>query len=106
MAATFEALAHQVRQDILAELRASPRTVNELVERLGISQPLASKHLRVLREAGFVAVAADAQKRRYRLRPEAFTEIAQWLEPYRWMWEDRLDLLGAQLDEMKAEEEQ
>ncbi|WP_156252666.1 ArsR/SmtB family transcription factor [Pseudactinotalea terrae] len=105
MAVTFEALAHPVRQDILAELRARPRTVNELVDSLRISQPLASKHLRVLRDAGFVVAVPEAQKRRYALRPEAFAEVAQWLEPYRWMWEDRLDLLGAQLDEMKEEDE-
>lgn len=105
MFTTFDALAHPVRRDILGELRSRPCTVTELVGGLGISQPLVSKHLRVLREAGFVSVAVDAQKRWYRLRPEAFRDVAEWLEPYRWMWEDRLDLLGGRLDEMKAQEE-
>ncbi|WP_420114748.1 ArsR/SmtB family transcription factor [Pseudactinotalea sp.] len=106
MGATFEALAHEVRRDILERLRSGPSTVNGLAESLSASQPLISKHLRVLRDAGFVTVSVDAQKRWYRLRPEAFTEVAAWLEPYRWMWDGRLDLLGDQLDEMKAQEEQ
>jgi DNA-binding transcriptional ArsR family regulator len=105
MTAMFDTLAHPVRQEILAELRVRPRTVNELVEALQISQPLASKHLRVLRDAGFVAAVADAQRRRYQLRAEPFIDLARWLEPYRWMWEDRLDLLGERLDEMRTEEE-
>lgn len=106
MPTVFEALSHQVRLDILDQLRRRPCSVTELVETLAVSQPLVSKHLRVLRDAGFVAASVDAQRRWYRLQPEAFADLAHWLEPYRWMWEDRLDALGERLETMATEEEQ
>lgn len=102
---SFDALANDVRREILGELRARPRTVGDLVGALGASQPLVSKHLRVLRDAGFVDVEVDAQRRWYRLQPRAFREIDRWLEPYRWMWEDRLDALGDTLEAMKAHDQ-
>jgi len=96
---TFEVLAEPHRRLILDLLLEQPRSVGELVEATGLSQPGASKHLRVLREAGLVAVRPEAQRRWYELRAEPFRELADWLEPYRWMWEDRLDRLGRYLDE-------
>jgi DNA-binding transcriptional ArsR family regulator len=72
--------------------------VGDLVERLSLSQPGVSKHLRILREAGLVDVRADAQKRLYRLRPEPLEEIDAWLEPYRKLWSGRLDALERHLD--------
>jgi DNA-binding transcriptional ArsR family regulator len=74
--------------------------VGELVEQLGLSQPGTSKHLRVLREAGLVTVRRDAQRRWYELRPEPLAEVDEWLTPYRWMWEERLDALERHLDVM------
>nr|WP_269329569.1 metalloregulator ArsR/SmtB family transcription factor [Kineosporia babensis] len=98
----FEILALPARREILSLLRQGPRSVGELVEELGISQPIVSKQLRVLREAGFVSVRAEAQRRWYELRPEPFTEVANWLEPYRWIWSEHLDRLGDQLDALAA----
>ena len=72
-------------------------------EALGISQPGTSKHLRVLREAGLVSVRQDAQRRWYELRPAPLAEVDAWLEPYRWMWADRLEALGRHLDAMPEE---
>jgi DNA-binding transcriptional ArsR family regulator len=98
MAATFEVLAERSRRRILDLLLEQPRSVGELVELLGLSQPGTSKHLRVLREAGLVRVRRDAQRRWYELRPEPLTEIDAWLQPYRKLWGDRLDALEQHLD--------
>src|SRR5438093_6427869 len=105
MATTFEALAEPRRRAILDLLRAGERPVGELVERLALTQPGVSKHLRVLREAGLVAVRQDAQRRLYRLRLEPLAEIDAWLAPYRRMWEARLDALERHLDAMPDPDE-
>jgi DNA-binding transcriptional ArsR family regulator len=99
MLSTFEVLSLPARRDIIEQLRGGPSSVGELSGALGLSQPITSKHLRVLKDAGFVEVRPEAQKRWYALRAEPFRELADWLEPYRWMWEDRLDRLGRHLDE-------
>ncbi|GAB3644963.1 ArsR/SmtB family transcription factor [Glycomyces tarimensis] len=105
MLSIFEVLSLPARRDVIERLRHGPKTVGELAEELGVSQPIMSKHLRVLRDAGFVAVRVDAQRRWYELRPEPLIEVAEWLEPYRWMWERRLDRLGERLDAIREEEE-
>jgi DNA-binding transcriptional ArsR family regulator len=97
-AAAFAVLAEPSRRRILDLLRERSRTVNELVELLGQSQPGVSKHLRVLREAELVSVRRDAQRRWYELRAEPLGEIDAWLEPYRALWADRLDDLERHLD--------
>ena len=91
---------------MLDRLRDGERLAGELADSLGLSQPLASKHLRVLRDAGLVSVRVDGPRRWYRLRVEPLAELDDWLEPYRWMWESRLDRLGTHLDVMSAAEEQ
>jgi DNA-binding transcriptional ArsR family regulator len=93
MPSTFEVLAEPTRRRILDLLRERERSVGELVDRLTLSQPGVSKHLRVLREAGLVQVRTDAQRRWYGLRPEPLTEIDAWLAPYRSLWAQRLDAL-------------
>jgi DNA-binding transcriptional ArsR family regulator len=98
----FEVLADPTRRRILDLLVDGPLSVNELVERVGLSQPGTSRHLRVLREAGFVDVRPLAQKRLYALRPEPLAELDAWLAPYRRLWERRLDALEAHLDAMEA----
>ena len=99
MATTFEVLAEPTRRRILDLLRERERSVGELVDRLTISQPGVSKHLRVLREAGLVEVRTDAQRRWYGLRAEPLAEVDAWLEPYRRLWADRLDALERHLDD-------
>jgi DNA-binding transcriptional ArsR family regulator len=94
----FEVIAEPSRRRILDLLRPGERSVGDLVEGLGLSQPGVSKHLRVLREAGLVTVRRDAQRRWYRLRPEPLAEIDAWLLPYRRMWSERLDALERHLD--------
>ncbi|WP_436763100.1 ArsR/SmtB family transcription factor [Streptosporangium sp. V21-05] len=103
MATTFEVLAEPRRREILDLLRTGERPVGDLVERLALTQPTVSKHLRILREAGLVEVRHDAQRRWYRLRPEPLAEIAAWLEPYRSMWETSLDALERRLGAMPEE---
>lgn len=98
MASAFAALAEPTRRHILDLLRERPRPVGELVERLELSQPGTSKHLRVLREAGLVRVRQDAQRRWYELRTEPLFEVDAWLEPYRHMWSSSLDALERHLD--------
>jgi DNA-binding transcriptional ArsR family regulator len=95
---TFSVLAEPTRRRIVELLLERPRAVGELVERLRLSQPGISKHLRVLREAGLVGVRPDAQRRVYELRAEPFAELDEWLEPYRRLWEGRLDALERHLD--------
>ena len=95
----LEVLAEPHRRRILDVLRAGESSVGALVEALGSSQPLVSKHLRVLREAGLVDVRVDGQRRLYRLRPEPLTELDAWLAPYRRMWRASLDRLETHLTE-------
>jgi DNA-binding transcriptional ArsR family regulator len=96
---TFDVLAEPTRRRILDLLLDRERPVGELVKKLKLSQPGVSKHLRVLREAGLVSVRNEAQRRIYEIRPEPLEEIAEWLEPYRRRWADRLDALDRHLDE-------
>ncbi|MCI3948691.1 MAG: putative transcriptional regulator [Acidimicrobiales bacterium] len=98
-AVSFAALAEPSRRTILEVLRDGEHPVGDLVDRLRLSQPAVSKHLRVLREAGLVEVRTDAQRRLYRIRPEPLAEIDAWLEPYRQLWSRSLDALGTHLEE-------
>ena len=98
MATTFDVLAEPTRRRILDLLLERSRPVGELVAELGLSQPGVSKHLRVLRDSGFVRVRHDAQRRWYELRPEPLAEVDAWLAPYRRLWANRLDALERHLD--------
>ena len=98
MGTTLQVIAEPRRQAILDLLRDGELPVGELVDRLGMSQPLVSKHLRVLKDAGLVEVRADAQRRLYRIRPEPLAELDVWLASYRVLWAGRLDLLEEHLD--------
>jgi DNA-binding transcriptional ArsR family regulator len=104
MATTFDALADPTRRHILDLLRDRPRSVNELVDLLGTSQPLMSKHLKVLREAGLVTVRQDAQRRWYEIRTEPLAELDAWLGTYRHLWLGRYDRLSEFLDKLQADE--
>ncbi|HEY1853474.1 MAG TPA: metalloregulator ArsR/SmtB family transcription factor [Solirubrobacterales bacterium] len=97
-AAALRALAEPHRVEILDLLRDGELPVGGLVERLDLSQPAVSKHLRVLKEAGLVQARVDAQRRLYRVRAEPLAELDEWLEPYRRLWEQRLDNLEDHLD--------
>jgi DNA-binding transcriptional ArsR family regulator len=96
--ALFEAIAEPTRRRILDAVRTEERSVTELVERLGMSQPGVSRHLRILRNAGLVTVRPDAQRRLYGLRSEPLRELDEWLEPYRTEWSTRLDALNRHLE--------
>jgi DNA-binding transcriptional ArsR family regulator len=100
MLTPFAVLAQPIRRSMLGLLREGECLVGDLAETIGLTQPMASKHLRVLRDAGFVDVRVDGPRRWYRLRPDPLVEVDDWLEPYRWMWEKHLDRLGAHLDTM------
>jgi DNA-binding transcriptional ArsR family regulator len=83
-------------------LRAGPRPVGDMVNRLGLRQPQVSKHLRVLSDAGLVDVRVDAQRRIYALRPAPLQELEVWIERYRRLWEANFQRLDALLDELKT----
>ena len=102
-ATTFELVAEPTRRRILDLLRERARPVGELVKLLGLSQPGVSKHLRLLREAELVRVRRDGQRRWYELDPEPLAEVDEWLEPYRELWQDRLDRLERHLEETRKE---
>ncbi|WP_433292817.1 ArsR/SmtB family transcription factor [Actinoplanes sp. CA-030573] len=92
------AIAEPTRRRIVDALRARECSVTDLVALLEMSQPAVSKHLRVLREAGVVRAATDAQRRIYRLNPEAFRELDAWLAPYRALWTRHLSALEDHLN--------
>jgi DNA-binding transcriptional ArsR family regulator len=100
--ATIEILGEPRRRQILDMLRGGEQPVNTLVQRLGLSQPAVSKHLRVLLAAGLVAVRPDGQRRLYRLRTEPLIELDEWLEPYRQLWRASLDKLEEHLTESEV----
>lgn len=104
MSEIFEGLAEPHRRQIVELLRIRERSVGEIVEAMGISQPAVSKHLRILKEAGLVDVQPDAQKRIYRLRLEPLIELDAWLASYRSLWEARLDRLEAYLRKLQDEQ--
>ena len=87
----FAVLADRTRRHLLDTMRHGEAPVGRLAAEVGLAQPAVSQHLRVLRAAGLVDVRIDAQRRYYRVRPEALAEAARWLEPYRALWADRLD---------------
>jgi DNA-binding transcriptional ArsR family regulator len=100
MASAFEIIAEPNRRAILSLLVSSEKSVGEIERQLRMSQPTVSKHLRVLREAGFVESTVDAQRRLYRLKPEPLEEVAEWLVPFRRLWSSHLDHLERHLDRM------
>jgi DNA-binding transcriptional ArsR family regulator len=96
----FEILAEPNRRAILSLLVSSQQSVGEIERQLGMPQPAVSKHLRVLRDAGFVESTVDAQRRLYRLRPEPLQEVDAWLAPFRRFWSAHVDALERHLDRM------
>ena len=96
----FEIIAEPNRRAILSLLASSQQSVGEIARQLHMSQPMVSKHLRVLREAGFVEATVDAQRRLYRLKPEPFQEVDAWLAQFRRFWSAHVDALERHLDHM------
>ena len=100
MESVFEIIAEPNRRAILGLLVSSQQSVGEIERQLRMSQPTVSKHLRVLREAGFVESTVDAQRRLYRLKPKPFQELDAWLAQFRRFWSAHLDALERHLDRM------
>ncbi|HTC92512.1 MAG TPA: metalloregulator ArsR/SmtB family transcription factor [Terriglobales bacterium] len=100
MESVFEIIAEPHRRAILGLLVSSQQSVGEIERHLRMPQPTVSKHLRVLREAGFVESTVDAQRRLYRLKPEPFQEFDAWLAPFRRFWSAHLDALERHLGRM------
>ncbi len=100
MQSVFEIVAEPNRRAILSLLVSSQQSVGEIERQLRMTQPTASKHLRVLREAGFVESMVDAQRRLYRLRPEPFQQMDAWLAQFRRFWSVHIDALERHLDRM------
>jgi DNA-binding transcriptional ArsR family regulator len=96
----FEIIAEPNRRAILSLLVLSQQSVGEIERQLGMSQPTVSKHLRVLRDAGFVESTVDAQRRLYRLKPEPFQEVDAWLAQFRRFWSAHVDALERHLNRM------
>jgi DNA-binding transcriptional ArsR family regulator len=94
----FDAIAEGSRREILDLLAAGPRAVGEIAIETGLSQPNASRHLRILREAGLVEPRVEGQRRIYELRPAGLAELIGWVAPYRRLWQGSLDALERHLD--------
>ena len=101
MESSFAIIAEPNRRAILSLLASSERCVGEIESRLRMPQTSVSKHLRVLREAGFVEARVEAQRRVYALRPEPLMEVDAWLEPFRRFWTPHIDALERHLDRME-----
>lgn len=101
MKTLLNSLAEPTRWNIVELLKKGPLAVGEIAEELGLRQPQISKHLKVLSEAGIVAVHPIANRRVYQLNPEPFQELQEWAESYRHLWEERFDRLDDYL--MKVE---
>ena len=100
MESVFEIIAEPNRRAILSLLVSKQQSVGEIERQLHMPQPTVSKHLRVLREAGFVESTVDAQRRLYRLKPEPLQEVDAWLAPFRRFWSAHVDALERHLDRM------
>ena len=100
MESAFEIIAEPNRRAILSLLVSSQRSVGEIEHQLRMPQPTVSKHLRVLRESGFVESTVDAQRRLYRLKPKPFQEVEAWLDQFRRFWSAHVDALERHLDRM------
>jgi DNA-binding transcriptional ArsR family regulator len=101
MESVFEIIAEPSRRAILTLLVSSQQSVGEIERQLRMPQPTVSKHLRVLRDAGFVESTVDAQRRLYRLKPEPFQEVDAWLAQFRQFWSAHVDALERHLDRME-----
>jgi DNA-binding transcriptional ArsR family regulator len=104
MESVFEIIAEPNRRAILSLLVSSQQSVGEIERQLRMSQPTVSKHLRVLRGAGFVESTVDAQRRLYRLKPEPFQEMDAWLAQFRRFWSTHVDALERHLDRMDSDQ--
>ena len=100
MESSFAIIAEPSRRAILGLLASAERSVGDIEEQLRLSQPSVSKHLRVLRQAGFVEARVDAQRRLYRIRPEPLMEIDAWLAQFRRFWSAHVDALERHLDRL------
>ncbi len=100
----FNAVAEPRRREILDLLASGERPVNDLVRLLGLSQPLVSKHLRVLREVGAVDVRDEGRRRLYRVNGRALKPIHDWVKGYEISWSERFDRLDVVLEELKEGE--
>ncbi len=101
MESVFEIIAEPSRRAILSLLVSSQQSVGEIERQLRMSQPTVSKHLRVLRDAGFVESTVDAQRRLYRLKPGPLQEVDMWLAQFRQFWSAHVDALERHLDRME-----
>ena len=97
----FDIVAEPNRRAILSMLSSSERSVGELMQHLRLPQPSVSKHLKVLRESGFVEARIEAQRRVYRINPKPLQEVDEWLAPFRRYWSRHLDALEQHLDRME-----
>jgi DNA-binding transcriptional ArsR family regulator len=104
LSSTFYALCDPTRRAILARLASGEATVSELLKPFNLSQPTISKHLKVLERAGLIRGGRDAQRRPRSLTPHAMKQAADWIEPFRELWENRLNNLDAHLAKMKRQE--
>ena len=102
----FNAVAEPRRRQILDLLAAGERPVHDLVEDLGLAQPVVSKHLRVLREVGLVQVRDAGRRRLYRLDARPLRSIAEWLRPFEQVMSERFDLMDDVIQELRTQEDE
>jgi DNA-binding transcriptional ArsR family regulator len=104
LSTTLAALADPTRRAILARLLSGEATVSELAEPFEMALPSVSKHLKVLERAGLIRQGRQAQTRPRRLQAAPLKDVAEWIEPYRRLWDERFDRLGAYLNRLQAKE--
>ena len=104
LSTTLAALADPTRRAILARLVSGEATVSELAEPFDLALPSISKHLKVLERAGLISQGRQAQTRPRRLQAARLRDVADWIEPYRRLWDERFDRFGAYLKKLQAKE--
>ena len=105
LSATFSALAHPARRAILSRLATGEATVNQLAEPFRMSLPAVSRHLKVLEKAGLISQDRNAQWRPRRIQAAPLKDVSSWLDPYKRLWEDRLNRLDAYIQQLQSEPE-
>ena len=104
LSSTFSALADPTRRAILSRLASGEATVSQLAEPFNMSLPAVSKHLKVLERAGLITQGREAQWRPRRIQAAPLKDVSDWVEPYRQLWEERLNRLDAYLQTLQADE--
>lgn len=96
----FQAIADPTRRKIINMIALNPQNLNAIAENFDVTRQAISLHIKILTECGLIAIRQDGRERYCSIQPQKLSEVAEWIEPFRKMWEERLDKLGHVLKNM------